>query len=77
MPCHDGRDDVRIETRYVNGVDPSYRAEAERLASRCNELTNLLCQAGRARANQTDIPVEVLAWWEEHCEIDRQHGEPW
>ena len=79
MPCYDGRDDCRIETRivYREGIDPSWKVEAERLSERCKLLTDLLCKAGRARVNKTDIPPEVLSWWDEHCEIDRQHGEPW
>lgn len=29
------------------------------------------CHDGR-----TDIPVEVLNWWQDHCKLDRKHGEP-
>ena len=75
MPCFDTRD--RIKVVYAKGVDPSYRDEAERLSKRCKELTALLCKAGRARYHKTDIPVEVLNWWQEHCKIDAAHGEPW
>lgn len=75
MPCSDGRDDVRIE--YVRGVDPHYKAEADRLSKRCKTLTDLLCKAGRARYRKTEIPKEVLQWWDEHCKIDRARGEPW
>lgn len=75
MPCRDPRDDVRVV--YEKGVDPFYEEEAKRLALRCNMLTNLLCQAGRARHNKTDIPVEVLKWWDNHCKMDRLRGEPW
>lgn len=77
MPCYDPQNQPIIETRIVNGVDPSYKTEAERLSKRCAELTDLLCKAGRARMNKTDIPVEVLNWWDRHCEMDRQRGEPW
>lgn len=75
MPCRDPRDDVRVV--YEKGVDPHFKYEAERLSKRCAELTNLLCSAGRARYNKTDIPVAVLKWWDEHCKIDRARGEPW
>lgn len=75
MPCYDGRNNVREV--IVNGVDPHYKAEAERLSARCQEMTMLLCAAGRARYRKTEIPVEVLAWWDEHCKLDREHGEPW
>lgn len=82
MPCYDGRDSVRVI--YKDGLDPRYREESEqlrretkRLSDRCRKLTDLLCKAGRARYRKTTIPVEVLKWWDEHCKIDRAHGEPW
>ena len=75
MPCYDSRDNVR--TVYQNGVDPHYKAEAERLSARCKELTILLCDAGKARYRKTDIPTSVLNWWDEHCKLDAEHGEPW
>lgn len=75
MPCYDARDNVRVV--YEKGVDPYYKAEAERLSARCKEMTILLCAAGRARYRKEEIPVEVLNWWDEHCTLDREHGEPW
>ncbi len=75
MPCSDSRDNVTI--RYEKGVDPAYQHEAQRLSKRCQELTQLLCKAGRAKYGRTDIPPEVLNWWQEHCKLDRAHGEPW
>lgn len=75
MPCHDGRDDVRLV--YREGHDPHYQEEAQRLSDRCATLTNLLCQIGRARYNKTNIPKDVLDWWAEHCKNDNSHGEPW
>jgi hypothetical protein len=75
MPCYDPRDDTRVV--YEKGHDPQYREEAKRLSQRCQELTNLLCMAGRARHNKTEIPPEVLNWWEDHCKRDRKKGEPW
>ena len=68
MPCNDGRDLVH---------DTHFMREAERLAARCSRLTKLLCAAGRARYNKTNIPKEVLDWWDEHADIDKSHGEPW
>lgn len=75
MPCRDINDECRVV--YENGHDPHYKMEAERLSKRSKELTDLLCKAGRARYNKTNIPAEVLAWWSRHCEIDRKRGEPW
>lgn len=75
MPCYDDRNDVRVV--YASGVDPKYREEAERLAGRCKQLTQLLCAAGRARYRKEEIPPDVLTWWDEHCKLDRLHGEPW
>ena len=77
MPCYDSRDNVRTEIVYKDGVDPRYKIEAERLSARCKEMTALFCAAGRARYTKTEIPKEVLEWWDEHCELDRSHGEPW
>jgi hypothetical protein len=69
---------------YAKGHDPHYktmyneaRQEALRISKRAAALTDLLCKAGRARHNKTDIPPEVLKWWEEHCKLDRLRGEPW
>lgn len=82
MPCYDERDSVR--TIFKDGYDPSSKYEIEqlekenkRLSDRCSNLTELLCATGRARYRKTEIPVEVLAWWDDHCKIDREHGEPW
>lgn len=75
MPCHDDRDNCR--TVYEKGHDPYYEEEARRLSSRCKELTELLCSAGKARYNKTNIPKAVLVWWDSHCKLDKSHGEPW
>lgn len=75
MPCNDDRDSVR--TVYKDGFDPYFQEEAKRLSARCHELTTLLCSAGRARYNKTEIPIAVLKWWDEHCQIDKNRGEPW
>ena len=64
MPCYDPR------------VECSSNEVAE-LRAKVDTLTDLLCKAGRARHNKTNIPPEVLKWWEDHCEIDRKRGEPW
>lgn len=75
MPCYDERD--RVQTVFKDGHDPYFKAEAERLSARCKELTTLFCAAGRARHRKEEIPVEVLNWWDEHCKLDLEHGEPW
>lgn len=75
MPCRDPRDDERIV--YTKGVDPEFQRKAERLQKKVNELTDLLCQTGRARLHKKEIPVSVLKWWDDHCEMDRKRGEPW
>lgn len=69
------QDECKI--RELEAKVSHYENESQRLSTRCANLTVLLCAAGRARYNKTDIPVAVLQWWEEHCEIDRLHGEPW
>jgi sirohydrochlorin ferrochelatase len=75
MPCSDGQDDVRYV--YKDGHDPHYKQEAQRLSERCKELTILLCKAGRARHTKTNIPPEVIDWWNHHCKLDKSKGEPW
>jgi hypothetical protein len=76
MPCHDSRDrEPRIV--YKEGVDPMYKKRVEVLETRCDALTDLLCKAGKSRHNKTDVPKEVLSWWESHCKWDRARGEPW
>jgi hypothetical protein len=75
MPCHDPRDNVSVV--YAKGYDPHYQQEAERLGKRCAELTSLLCQAGRARHNKTNIPQPVIEWWDRHCKLDKSKGQPW
>lgn len=52
-------------------------AEIVKLMTAVNTLTDLLCKAGRARHNKTNIPPEVLNWWADHCKWDEQRGEPW
>jgi hypothetical protein len=76
MPCSDSRDnEPRIV--YRNGPDPEYERENARLLAKVDVLTDLLCKTGRARRNKTDIPPEVLNWWDEHCKLDKSRGEPW
>lgn len=75
MPCIDERDSLRII--YEKGHDPHYQQEAGRLSKRCQELTDLLCQVGRARYNKANIPGKVLQWWDDHCKLDKAKGEPW
>lgn len=42
-----------------------------------NQLTALLCSAGRAYWSKKEMPQEVLIWWEHHCALDKNRGEPW
>lgn len=82
MPCYDPRDHEKIV--YEKGHDPHFaqrarqlESEVKRLQQRNDTVVDLLCKAGRARYRKTLIPKEVLAWWDEHCKIDRARGEPW
>lgn len=75
MPCYDSRDDIR--TVYEKGHDPAAQRRADELKRRLDEVTDLLCKAGRARYNGTKIPAAVLKWWDDHCKIDKSRGEPW
>jgi hypothetical protein len=62
---------------YKEGHDPHYQRLSEQLKKSNDELTNLLCQTGRARKNKTNIPAAVLKWWDYHCKLDKSRGEPW
>lgn len=75
MPCRDDRDSPLVV--YREGHDPCYHQKSQALQARLDELTDLLCQAGRARHNKTEIPRAVLAWWDEHCKLDAARGEFW
>ncbi len=79
MPCSDGYDrEWRKPCDNSSGILVEfYMKKAAALENRCDELASLLCSVGRARHNQKDIPPEVLTWWDRHCELDRQRGEPW
>ena len=83
MPCYDSRDH-QPQIVYKEGMDPAYKEEVEWLRGRCkelfdrtNELATLLCNAGRACKNGTDIPEPVLQWWVQHCKLDESRGEKW
>jgi hypothetical protein len=75
MPCSSGMDVPQIV--YQPGVDPRYRDEVLQLKAELDNVTALLCAAGRARKHKTDIPPEVLNWWDRHCHVDAVRGEPW
>lgn len=76
MPCFDGRSgDGRVV--YEKGFDPDSKRIIQNQKKRLDSLTDLLCKAGRARSNKTDIPLEVLQWWDDHCKLDKKRGEPW
>lgn len=57
--------------------DPDTHLEPERLRQKIHMLTDLLCKAGRAYANETPIPKEVVEFWLEHRKLDKERGEPW
>lgn len=42
-----------------------------------DQLTDLLCKAGRAYVNNLPMPQEVLEWWREHRKDDEARGEKW
>lgn len=84
MPCSNQGTYPHVQTIYSEGPDPSdkivikrLRVELAEAKTRNDFLADLLCKTGRARANKTDIPADVLSWWDEHCKFDRQRGEPW
>jgi len=77
MPCSDSRDRENERIIYRDGRDPADQEQISVLRSRLDLLTDLLCKAGRARRNKTEIPAEVLQWWDDHCKRDAQRGEPW
>lgn len=68
MPCYEPRTSIN---------EAAARDSIHILEARIDRLTDLLCKAGRARKNKTEIPSDVLSWWEKHCEEDRQRGEMW
>ena len=71
MPCHDGReDDISLQR-----IEHAQRVSD--LIARNNQLARLLCEAGRARHNKTEVPNVVLQWWAQHCAQDAARGEPW
>lgn len=70
MPCYDTRD-------HNCGNDAELRAENARLQARCDKLTDLLCQAGKAAYSHKEAPPAVHAWWDAHRRIDAARGESW
>ena len=73
MPCTDGGIPYQEPTSKQRK-----KIQRIQLEEKVDYLTDLLCQAGRARYNNRErIPVEVLEWWQDHCEIDAERGEPW
>lgn len=74
MPCYDSRND---RTYIINEVRQECEAEMKRLSNRCHELTQLLCEAGRARADRRIPSRKVRAWWREHSNLDAENGKPW
>lgn len=64
MPCFDPR-------------DPSTPELIINLEKRCDQLTDLLCKAGRAAYAKQPPPMEVEAWWAQHCSWDESRGESW
>jgi len=54
---------------------PSYSSLEIRME--LDKVTQLLCSAGRCYWARTEMPQEVLIWWEHHCVLDKKRGEPW
>ena len=48
-----------------------------RLTKSENQLTDMLCRIGRNYFMGKDLPEDVVKWMEEHCEYDKERGEPW
>lgn len=71
MPCSDPRE--RIGWSDVEKAEVA----ASALAVRLDQVTELLCQAGRAYNNGQIPPVEVRACWQEHRASDARCGRPW
>ena len=70
MPCYDPRDHISQDVRNESN-------RADELSTRCNELTNLLCMAGRAQFRGEPIPQEVMKYWIEHMRMDEANGRSW
>lgn len=76
MPCSDGGGPASRDERLVQH-EGEYKYETVVLQAKLDKLTDLLCQAGRARHNKTEIPRAVLDWWYKHCRRDAARGEFW
>ena len=83
MPCSDGGPTEDEERRNRERTSRRMNEQA-RLAQnyveskkKLDKLTDLLCKAGRARKNKTNIPQADLTWWDDHYKLDAERGEPW
>lgn len=76
MPCRDDRDECHTYI-YRDGYDPQAKKDIQELKAKLNRVTHLLCLTGRARYNKTNIPHEVITWWDGHCKLDKSRGQPW
>lgn len=74
MPCYDPRNDPDYVAREARAES---KQEINRLSKRCHELTELLCEAGRARAERRRPALKVRNWWTQHAKLDAANGKPW
>lgn len=74
MPCYDYRNEPEYVAREAKAAA---QKEINRLSKRCHELTELLCEAGRARAERRIPSIKVRNWWKQHAELDKRNGKPW
>lgn len=78
MPCYDERNDPQYQRKEgIREGEALAKLENKRLSNRLHEVTALLCEAGRARADRRVPSLKVRKWWKEHSAIDAKNGKPW
>lgn len=74
MPCSDGN----YGREVVYQIDPTQAKEIKRLEARLDEVTRLLCLAGRYHYGIEDtLSAELEAWWKAHRKVDEGRGVEW
>lgn len=79
MPCIDPRDTPAgaYQAGLSEGRGSSCIAEwseIRRLSKRCQELTQLLCLAGKVHRGEIETPPELVAWFAAHRKMDQEAG---